>query len=304
MSGAPIYVEIRMRCPFEALWAHTQEPQVHKRWDLRFTDISYLPKESEDEPQRFTYETRIGFGMCIAGTGESVGAHETETTSTSALKFASDDPRSLIQEGSGYWKYIRTEDGIRFLTLYDYEIRWGRLGAIVDRFLFRPLLGWATAWSFDRLRLWLERGIDPALSMLRSAVHALCRVTLALIWIWHGAVPKLIAKHEGELQMIREANIFVGHERTIMIVIGIAEILFGVLLLVLWRARWLYLFNIAILLGLAIAALIQMPRLAAEPFSPVSLTLGMIGLSIAGWLCCRDLPSARRCLRARPEPTS
>ena len=25
-------------------------------------------------------------------------------------------------------------------------------------------MGWATAWSFDRLRLWLEEGIDPATS--------------------------------------------------------------------------------------------------------------------------------------------
>jgi hypothetical protein len=69
---------------------------------------------------------------------------------------------SLIREGSGYWKYIPTEHGIRFVTWYDYRTRFGTAGAVFDRLVFRPLMGWATAWSFDRLRLWLEQGIDPS----------------------------------------------------------------------------------------------------------------------------------------------
>ena len=74
------------------------------------------------------------------------------------------DPRSIIREGSGYWKYIPTDDGIQFVTAYDYRTRFGPIGALVDRFAFRPLIGWATAWSFDRLRLWLEDGVPPALA--------------------------------------------------------------------------------------------------------------------------------------------
>jgi hypothetical protein len=35
---------------------------------------------------------------------------------TSALKFWSTDPKSLIKEGSGYWQYIPTARGVRFLT--------------------------------------------------------------------------------------------------------------------------------------------------------------------------------------------
>ncbi|MFN0090888.1 MAG: hypothetical protein ACKVWR_11560 [Acidimicrobiales bacterium] len=49
---------------------------------------------------------------------------------------------------------------MRFLTRYDYRPRWGRLGGLVDRWLFRPVFGWATAWSFDRLRL---QGLVPKL---------------------------------------------------------------------------------------------------------------------------------------------
>ena len=99
---------------------------------------------------------RIGFGAAIEGWGETVGERLDANTRTSALKFGSDDRRSLIRAGSGYWKYEQIADEVRFITGYDYEVRWGPVGWAFDRLLFRPLIGWATAWSFDRLRLWIE----------------------------------------------------------------------------------------------------------------------------------------------------
>jgi len=42
-----IYVEIRIRAPIEAIWAHTQTPDLHERWDLRFSRIEYLPRPTE-----------------------------------------------------------------------------------------------------------------------------------------------------------------------------------------------------------------------------------------------------------------
>jgi hypothetical protein len=161
VAGPPIYVETRIRAPIDELWEKTQRPELHQRWDLRFTSIHYLPRV-DGEPQRFRYETRLGFGLRVEGTGESVGEREGSNGGrTSALTFRSDDAKSLIREGSGYWRYVPTEDGVRFVTQYDYEPRFGIAGRIVDRLVFRPLLGWATAWSFDRLRLWLEEGLPP-----------------------------------------------------------------------------------------------------------------------------------------------
>src|SRR6266480_1264494 len=175
MSG--IFVEILVRAPMEALWTHTQTPELHERWDLRFSQIEYLPKKHEAEPQRFRYATRIGFGLDVSGEGESAGETDLENGSrSSALKFSSTDPRSIIREGAGYWKYIPTAEGIRFLTWYDYRTRFGAVGALFDRLVFRPLMGWATAWSFDRLRLWLEDGVDPTHAMQQTLVHGVARV--------------------------------------------------------------------------------------------------------------------------------
>lgn len=173
MAAPPIYVEILLRAPLEEVWEKTQLPELHARWDLRFSRIEYLPRSFDGEPQRFRYATRIGFGLTVEGCGESVGERERPDGSrASALKFWSDDSKSLIRRGSGYWLYIPVAEGTRFLTRYDYEARFGAAGRLVDRLLFRPLLGWATAWSFDRLRLWVERGVEPERSLRRLLPRA------------------------------------------------------------------------------------------------------------------------------------
>ncbi|MEV0174855.1 hypothetical protein AB0I00_27505 [Streptomyces sp. NPDC050803] len=188
MGHNGLYIEARIRADLDDLWTRTQQPSQHQRWDVRFTEIDYLPR-AEGEPQRFRYATRVLPLLTIAGTGVSAGEKERpDGTRTSALRFSSPHPLSLLAEGSGYWRYVPDGDGIRFLTGYDYRPRWGAFGAVADRLLFRPLMGWATAWSFDRLRLWLERGITPERARLnwltelavRALVIAVCCTGLGL----------------------------------------------------------------------------------------------------------------------------
>ena len=74
MSRKPIYVEIDIRAPIEKAWDYTQNPQLHEQWDLRFTSITYSPKKAPEEPQRFTYETKVMPGLQVSGWGESKGS--------------------------------------------------------------------------------------------------------------------------------------------------------------------------------------------------------------------------------------
>ncbi|MFJ3854727.1 hypothetical protein ACIPRL_00755 [Streptomyces sp. NPDC090085] len=175
-----LYVEAVIRVGMNELWERSQDPALHGRWDLRFTSIDHLPR-SGDEPQRFRYATRVLPFVHVHGTGVSAGERRRpDGTRVSALRFASDHPLSLLAEGSGYWRYVPDGDGIRFLTGYDYRPRWGRFGALADRFVFRPLMGWATAWSFDRLRLWCERGTPPGRALARAAGECALRLLLTL----------------------------------------------------------------------------------------------------------------------------
>jgi hypothetical protein len=296
-----IYVEILIRAPMEELWRRTQDPALHELWDLRFTRIEHLPRASEDSPQRFRYSTRAGFGIGIDGEGESAGSRDgAGSERTSALRFWSDDPISLIREGSGYWRYVPTEDGIRFLTWYDYRTRWGSVGRVLDGVLFRPLMGWATAWSFDRLRLWLECGLEPRGSLERALVHTVARLTVALIFVYHGLVPKLLAHHPDEMAMLTAAGVADGARQLVLLLIGGAEIAWGLVIALRRSVRWPLVVTAALMPLLLLSVAATAPRYLAAAFNPVSLDLSVMALSVIAWLTARDLPSSAHCLRRKP----
>lgn len=156
MTRRQIHVETTIAADMERVWAATQDPDQHVRWDVRFSSI--VPQEPDATGAvRFAYVRRTVVHD-IHGTGISVGDRRgRDGTRTSALRFATEDRLSPIRAGRGYWRYVPLADGrIRFVTGYDYDPGWGPLDLVV-----RPLLGWATAWSFDRLRIWLETGVAP-----------------------------------------------------------------------------------------------------------------------------------------------
>ena len=293
--GRPIYVERLIAAPMETLWNATQKPDVHERWDIRFTEIRYLPRTRETEPQRFLYATRIGFGLRIEGEGESVGQSDRNGDRTSALRFWSDDRKSLIRTGSGYWRYVPTDAGVRFITQYHYETRFGVAGRALD-LAFRPLLGWATAWSFDRLRLWLERGAEPAATLERSLVHWIGRGTLAFIWLFHGIVPKLLAP-AGEIDLVTRTGIPSPLAPSLVLAAAAFEIALGVGILVLRDVRPLLALSSVLAIGLAVVTSARMPELVVAPFQPITLGAAMVGLALVAVAADRDLPRARRCLR-------
>ena len=297
-----IYVEILVRAPMDALWAHTQTPALHERWDLRFSQIDYLPKAHETEPQRFRYATRIGFGLEVRGEGETVGQRDLPDGSrSSALRFASGEPLSIIREGSGYWKYLPTNEGIRFLTWYDYRTRFGPVGALFDRLIFRPLLGWATAWSFDRLRLWLEQRVDPAHAMQQTLVHVIARVALIAVFAYQGVVPKLLTQNVDEIALLLDAGVPVGGTHIAVITLGILELAFAAALLVAWHRRWPALMCLGSMLAATAVVGMNSPRYLAAAFNPVSLNLAVACLAGIDLLVVEGIPSAARC-RRRPCP--
>lgn len=297
-----IYVETSIQGPLEEVWQRTQDPGLHERWDLRFTRIEYLPRPDPSQPQRFRYSTRIGFGLEISGEGETVGSQKgLAGPRTSALKFWSSDPKSLIREGSGCWQYVPTRSGVRFLTAYDYRVRFGWLGRAVDMVLFRPLITWATAWSFDRLRLWIERGIEPAASLRLGLIHTSARLGIAFAWIYQGLAPKLFQQHADELVMLADAGLTGDAARNTLWLLGLCEVAFGLSLLVARRATWHFAITFTAMAAATLAVAVASPRFLVSAFNPVSLNALMAWLAVVGLLAGTNLPSARRCRFNRPK---
>lgn len=174
MAAGGIYVETSIRAPLESVWQATQDPTQHVRWDVRFTSIE--PTSTTDSgTTRFVYTRRVPLHT-VRGTGISLGEiTRADGTRTSALRFTTSDPLSPIRDGRGYWRYVPAGDGaISFITGYDYSSGWGVLDVVV-----RPIIGWATAWSFDRLRIWLETGVAPEQWPLWS-----------VLWFWRANRPR------------------------------------------------------------------------------------------------------------------
>ena len=296
-----IYVEILIRSGMDDLWEKTQDPKLHQRWDLRFSEINYLPRQP-GQAQKFLYKTRIGGGLRIEGAGESTGERDDASGHrTSALKFWSDDPKSLIKLGSGYWKYIPGSGGIRFITWYDYRTRFGIIGRIVDRVFFRPLLGWATAWSFDRLRLWLEKGILPEVSRDRAFVYVSSRLMIAFVWLYHGLIPKLIYRNTDELSLLRDAGIPNSHLHAAMSSLGIIEVCFALAFVIFWKSRWPLWLTIFGMISALLTVGITSPGFLTAAFNPVTLNLAVTALAVSGLLTGTHLPAASNCRRKSSE---
>lgn len=297
-----IYVEILIRGSLDDLWQKTQEPKLHERWDLRFSQIDYLPR-LPGEPQKFLYSTRIAAGLRISGEGESTGERDDLSgRRTSALKFWSKDAKSLIEVGSGYWQYTPGTGSIRFLTSYDYGTRFGAIGGIVDKLFFRPLIGWATAWSFDSLRLWIEKGVSPEISRTSAAVYFLTRVTIAFVFFYHGLVPKLWFRSPDELDML--SNLGVASFALLTTVAGWMEISFALLLIILWRARWPLWITIVGMMVATTSVALGSPSYFHKAFDPLTLNLSVAVLAACGLFVAENVPSASRCLRKAPRSES
>jgi hypothetical protein len=298
----PIYVETRIRAPMEELWAATQDPEQHQRWDVRFGRIDYLPRV-DGEPQQFTYATTVAPGVTVAGTGESLGETDrADGTRWSGLKFWAHDRRSIIDAGAGYWRYVPTDDGIRFLTRYDYRPRWGAVGRLIDRTVFRPLFGWATAWSFDRLRIWLEDRVPPERSRNQAIAHATAVAGLAGVWIYQGAVPKLWKTDPAEVGYWRKGlRLSERNARRAVHAAGAAEVAFGVATVAFSRRRGPFAGTALAMPVLVAATAVTDRKQLGRAFNPVSLNWAVAALAGVALATADGLPSGRRPLRRAPD---
>lgn len=299
MKTKPIYVEIPIQVPIQRVWDASQEPDLHAQWDLRFSSISYLPK-NEEEPQFFTYTRKAGPFLTVEGWGKSSGSQQLKSGSrSSALHFGTDQKVSPIREGRGYWKYEPIENGTRFLTQYDYTANFGEIGRFFDLF-FRPLMGYATALSFDVLKRWLEKGEAPASQYRRFFTTQLLTVFFAFLWVYQGLMPKLVAMHPQEKSMIASGLSLSSAQATYAVmVVGIVEVLFGLFWLIYKEKRHLFIMQIVFFPLLTIAALIASPETAIQPFNPVTFNLSLMMLTGIGLLMSKDIPTATSCKRKK-----
>lgn len=151
LNSNKIVVEAIIPCEPEIVWQRTQNPEQHTRWDIRFSHIAYLDEVDEKGFHLMDYRTKIGFGIEVKGKGRYL---QNTPPKLSTFGFSSDDWKSLITDGRGIWEYKPCAEGTYFRTVYDYEIRYGFFGDLIDSLLFRPIMQLGTEYGFETLRRW------------------------------------------------------------------------------------------------------------------------------------------------------
>ncbi|MCM3710205.1 DoxX-like family protein [Sporosarcina luteola] len=300
MKKKPIYVEIEIDSNIDNVWNASQDPDLHSQWDLRFSSITYLPKK-DGEPQKFTYKRSVTPLFTVAGWGKSIGTfNKGDGTRSSSLHFGTDQWLSPIKEGKGYWKYEPRQEGTTFLTQYDYDPNFGSFGKAFDAFIFHPIIGWGTALSFDVLKRWLEKGEAPRSQYFRFFSTYGLAILFSFIWIYHGILPKIIGNHPEERRMLASALPLEESKLTAMMIgIGVAEVLLGILWLIYQKRKHLFALQLAVFPLLTVAALIAAPDAAMHPFNPVTFNLSLFVLSLIGYCTSEDVPTAKSCKRKR-----
>ena len=147
------------------------------------------------------------------------------------------------------------------------------------------------------MRLWAERDIPPEISLRLAALHALSRIAIAAVWLWHGLVPKLLYRDADERLMLTRA----GLSENWLPWIGVAEIAMALLVLSTWRRRGMLVAQAVVMIVALLAVSLQSPAYLTHAFNPVTLNMLVIALAVMGWVASGDSPTASRCVRVNPR---
>lgn len=116
--------------------------------------------------------------------------------------------------------------------------------------------------------------------MTERASYALCRVTIAFIWFYHGLVPKLLGPHPDELAMNMAMGLSPLNASRLAVLGGVLEILFALLILLCWRQRWPLQLTVAAMVALLVFAAVAQPALLAGAFNPLTTNLAVLVLAV------------------------
>jgi len=107
----------------------------------------------------------------------------------------------------------------------------------------------------------------------------IARFTLGLSWIYHGLFPKLLTVAPLEKAITGTLGFSEGISYLITKGAGVAELLFGFVIILFYQNRQVILLNIIALIGLCAYVAVALPSLLVEAFNPVTTNGALIALS-------------------------
>ncbi|NWL80225.1 DoxX family protein [Pseudomonas taiwanensis] len=119
----------------------------------------------------------------------------------------------------------------------------------------------------------------PIAELRRFAMLARCG--LALLFLYHGLVPKLLWLSADERLMIAAHGLT--HVELVATLAGLAEIILALILLGVRQSRWPLALAALLLAGLLLDVALFTPGLLIQAFNPLSTNLVALCLCLVGW---------------------
>jgi len=110
-------------------------------------------------------------------------------------------------------------------------------------------------------------------------IYLISRWTIAIIFIYHGLVPKLLYGHHQEILMNDTLIPFLSEQLALKLS-GVLEIVYGALILVWYHSKKVLVPAIAFSIMVSLALLFVLPELYQNAFNPFSINLSLLVLCV------------------------
>jgi len=120
-------------------------------------------------------------------------------------------------------------------------------------------------------------------------IKIISRITLGLVWLYEGLVPKILFLRGDELDLVRRSGVIWRTPEWTLQVLGIAQIAFGIWLIAGWAERFavaIATFWMAVLIVLVAAS---NPAMLTDPYGALIKDLCLIACAITVWMLAPPL---------------
>lgn len=126
----------------------------------------------------------------------------------------------------------------------------------------------------------MDRGSD---AHKLATIYTLSRCAVALIFFYHGLVPKILFGDPSEVEMNQTLMPW-ADEKMALVGSGVAELIFAVLLVVFFRIRWFNYLIVGFGTGALLTIVVMLPHMLTAAFNPFSTNVGIVALAVANLL--------------------
>lgn len=117
-------------------------------------------------------------------------------------------------------------------------------------------------------------------------IKVTARISLGLVWIYEGLVPKILFlhTHPEQIELVRRTGIYWPTPELTLIALGAAQIIAGAILVIGWAERRMVLLTTLWMGVLIVLVATGRPGMLTDPFGALAKDLCLISCAVTVWL--------------------